>query len=177
MTMDASSTRRSFLKDGALLAAPLAAVGVPAVVIADDELKARLARLENEGAVRELHQGWLRRVYTQTRDTAASLFTDPKAGPFDPSVRSIAADHAGRPDVIEVAADGKSATGRFYCVVKIENAIAQDCTLARMAHAQGGGFVSRTERRVLNAEYVKTSGGWAIAKVEFASEQPESGIS
>ena len=176
MTKDASSTRRSFLKGGALLVAPLAAVGVPAVVIADDELKARLARLENEGAVRELHQAWLRRVYTQTRDTA-SLFTDPKAGPFDPSVRSIGADHAGRPDVIEVAADGKSATGRFYCVVKIENAIAQDCTLARMAHAQGGGFVRRTEHRVLNAEYVKTSGGWAIAKVEFASEQPESGIS
>ena len=177
MTKDASSTRRSFLKGGALLVAPLAAVGVPAVVIADDELKARLARLENEAAVRELHQGWLRRVNTETRDAAASPFTDSKAGPFDPSVRSIAADRAGRPDVIEVAADGKSATGRFYCAVEIENAIAQDCTLARMAHAQGGGFVRRTERRVLNAEYVKTSGVWAIAKVEFANEQPESEIS
>jgi hypothetical protein len=177
MTKDAGSTRRSFLKGGALLAAPLAAVGVPAVVMADDELKARLARLENHAAVRELHEGWLRRVNTEARDDAASLFTHPEAAAFDPSVRGIAADHAGRPDAIEVAADGKSATGRFYCAVEIESAIAQDCTLARMAHAQGGGFVRRTEHRVLNIEYVKTSGAWAIAKIEFANERPESGIS
>jgi hypothetical protein len=177
MTKDASSTRRSFLKGGALLAAPLAAVGVPAVVIADDELKARLARLENEAAVRELHQAWLRRVNTDIREAAVSLSTDPEASAFDPSVRRIAADHAGKPDAIEVAADGKSATGRFYCTVEIEIAIPQDCTLAPMAHAQGGGFVRRMDRRVLSAEYVKTSGAWAIARVEFANEQPESEIS
>jgi hypothetical protein len=53
--------------------------------------------------------------------------------------------------------------------VEIETTIAQDCTLARMAHAQGGGFVRRTERRVLIVEYVKAAGAWAIAKVEFAS--------
>ena len=69
------------------------------------------------------------------------------------------------------------ATVAGFITTPLENAIAQDCTLARMAHAQGGGFVRRTERRVLNAEYVKTSGVWAIAKVEFANEQPESGIS
>ena len=84
-------------------------------------------------------------------------------------MRSIAADHTGQPDAIEVAADGKSAAGRFQCAVEIEATIAQDCTLAQMAHAQGGGFVRRTERRVLKVEYVKTSGAWAIAKVEFAS--------
>jgi hypothetical protein len=83
-------------------------------------------------------------------------------------VRSIAADHAGQPDAIKVAADGKSAAGRFPCAVEIETPIAQDCTLARMAHAQGGGFVRRTERRVLKVEYVKAGGAWAIAKVEFA---------
>lgn len=177
MTKDGRSTRRSFLKIGAQLAAPLGAVGVPALVIADDELKRRLATLENEAAVRELHQTWLRRVNTETRDAAASPLTDPKAGAFDPSVRRIVADHAGKPDVIEVAADGKNAAGRFYCAVEFESAIPLDCTLARMAHAQGGGFVRRTERRVLNAEYVKTSGAWAIAKVEFAIGQPAGGIS
>jgi hypothetical protein len=83
-------------------------------------------------------------------------------------VRNIAADHAGQPDAIEVAADGKSAVGRFHCTVDFETALAQDCTLARMAHAQGSGFVRRTERRVLNVDYVKASGAWAIKKVEFA---------
>jgi hypothetical protein len=173
MTKDTTSTRRSFLKGGALLAAPLAAA-MPAAIVADDELKTRLARLENEAAIRKLHQTWLRRINTRTDhptragDAATQLFADPEGSAFDPAVRSIAADHAGEPDTIEIAADGKRAAGRFQCAVEIETAIAQDCTLARMAHAQGGGFVRRTERRVLKVEYVKASGAWAITKAEFA---------
>ena len=175
MSKDAASTstRRSFLKRGALLAAPLAAVAAPAAILADDELKARLARLENEAAIRELHQAWLRRINMRTdgtgaEDATASLFADSESAAFDQSVRSIAADHAGEPDTIEVAADGKRAAGRFHCAVEIETAIAQDSTLGQMAHAQGSGFVRRTERRVLKVEYVKTSGAWAIAKAELA---------
>jgi hypothetical protein len=167
MTRDTDSTRRSFLKGGALLAAPLAAA-VPAAIMADDDLKARLARLEDEAAIRALHQAWLRRINTRAGDAVAPLFADAEGTKSDQAVRSIAADHAGEPDVTDIAADGKSAIGRFQCAVEIENAIAQDCTLARMAHAQGGGFVRRNERRVLKVEYAKTSGAWAIAKVEFA---------
>jgi hypothetical protein len=172
MTTDNTSTRRSFLKRGALLAAPLAAAA-PAAVMADEGLKARLARLEDEAAIRELHQAWLRRVNTKEVNTtrandAAPLFADSEGAAFDEAVRSIAADHAGQPDAIKVAGDGKSAAGRFPCAVEIETTIAQDCTLAQMAHAQGSGFVRRTERRVLNVEYVKACGAWAIAKVEFA---------
>jgi len=167
MTTNTTSTRRSFLKRGALLAAPLAAA-VPAAVMADDGLTARLARLEDEAAIRELHQDWLRQINTGAGDAATPLVADPEGAALDQTVRSIAADHAGQPDAIEVAADGKSAAGRFPCAVEIETTIGQDCTLARMAHAQGGGFVRRTERRVLKVEYVKTSGAWAIAKVELA---------
>jgi len=167
MSKDAASTRRSFLKGGALLAAPLAAVAAPAAIMADDELKARLARLESVAAIRELHQTWLRWVNSGTT-AATQLFADAKRAAFDEAVRGIAADHAGEPDAIEIAADGKSAAGRFPCAVEIETAIAQDCTLAQMAHEQGGGFVRRTERRVLQVQYVRASGAWAIAKVEFA---------
>ena len=168
MTKHTSSTRRSFLKSGALLAAPLAAVAAPAVVMVDDELKTRLARLENEAAVRELHQTWLRRINSEADGAATPLFADAEGVAFDQAVRSITPDHAGQPDSIEIAADGKSAAGRFPCAVEIETAIPQDCTLAQMAYAQGGGFVRRTERRVLRVESAKTSGAWAIAKVEFA---------
>jgi hypothetical protein len=172
MTRDSTSTRRSFLKSGALLAAPLAAA-VPAALVADDGLRARLARLEDEAAIRALHQGWLRRINVRAGagagDTVAPLFADAEGAKSDQAVRNIAADHAGEPDAIEIAADGESAIGRFQCAVEIESAIAQDCTLARMAHAQGGGFVRRTERRVLKVEYVKADGAWAIAKVDFAS--------
>jgi len=168
MNTDNTSTRRSFLKGGALIAAPLAAVAAPSLVKADDELKARLAKLENEAAIRELHQTWLRRINTGAADAAAPLFSFPESGTFDQAVRSVAPDHAGQPDMIEIAADGKSAAGRFHCAVEIETAIAQDCTLAQMARQQGSGFIRRTERRVLNVEYEKASGAWAIAKMEFA---------
>ena len=169
MTTDTASTRRSFLKAGALLAVPLA-VATPAAVMADDGLKARLARLEDEAAIRELHQTWLRRVNAGTVQAGIRLLgARCQETAFDQAVRSIVADHAGQPDAIGIAADGKSACGRFQCAVEIETTIAPDCTLARMAHAQGGGFVRRTERRVLKIKYVKASGAWAIAKVEFAS--------
>jgi len=176
MTKDANSTstRRSFLKRGALLAAPLAAVAAPAAIMADDELKARLARLENEAAIRELHQAWLRRFNarkdetTGAHDAAAALFANREGAALDPSVRSVAPDHTGEPDTIDVAADGKRATGRFHCALEIETAIPQDCTLAQMAHAQGNGFVRRTERRILKVEYVKASGAWAITRAELA---------
>jgi hypothetical protein len=167
VTKDANSTRRSFLKGGALLAAPLAAA-VPAAILADDGTKARLAKLENEAAIRELHQGWVRGISTGARDEAAALFSDPKRAAFDPTVRSIAPDHAGEPDAIEVAADGRRAAGRFHCAVETETAIAPDSTLAQMAHAQGGGYIRRWERRVLRVEYVKSASAWAISKAELA---------
>jgi hypothetical protein len=168
MTTDTTSTRRSFLKGGALLAVPLAAAA-PGAVRVEDELRARLARLEDESAIRQLHQTWLRRISARPADGAKQLVADPEGIAVDQAVRSIAADHAGQPETIEVAADGKSAAGRFPCAVEIETVIAQDCTLARMAHAQGGGFVRRTERRVMKVDYVKVSGAWAIVKIEFAS--------
>jgi len=167
MNTDNTSTRRSFLKGGALLAAPLAAVAAPAVFAADEELKARLAKLENEAAIHSLHQSWLRRVNLGAAG-AATPFADSKNVALDESVCSIAADHAGQPDTIEIAADGRSAAGRFGCAVVIETRIAQDCTLAQMALAQGGGFVRRTERRVLKVEYAKAPGTWGIVKAEFA---------
>jgi hypothetical protein len=165
MSERTNSTRRSFLKRGVLLAAPFAAP-TPAVVLSDDGMKARLARLEDEAAIRELHQSWLRKVSARKAEAAAQLFVHSVVS--DESVRSIAADHSGAPDAIEVAPDGNRATGRFHCVADIETIIPKDCTLAQMAHEQGGGFVGRTERRLLKVEYVKISGAWAIAKVEFA---------
>jgi hypothetical protein len=162
MIMKNRSSRRSFLKRGALLAVPLAA-STPAVIAADDGLKARLAKFENEAEIRKLHQDWLRRANSGVEDATALIIDLDSAA----QVRKIAVDHAGQPDAIDVAVDGKSATGTFHCMVEAETAIAQDCTIARMAHVQGSGFVRRTERRVLNVEYIKASGTWQIARAAF----------
>jgi hypothetical protein len=164
-----TASRRTFLKRGAILAVPLAAAATPAAVLADDGLKARLAKLENEAAIREVHQNWLRQINAGATDVAKPLLAGPEDGALGQTVRSVAMDHAGKPDAIEIVPDRKSATGEFYCVVEIETPIANDCTLAQMAHAQGSGFVGRTERRVLNVEYAKANGAWSIARAEFAT--------
>ena len=154
---DTVSTRRALLKGGALLAAPLAA-GAATAAIADDGHRARLARLEDEVAIRDLHQAWLCRINTGA----------PSHPALDKAVRSLTTDHAGEPDAIKVTADGLSATGRFHYAVEIESEIPEDSTLAQMAHAQGGGHVRTTERRMLKAAYVKAEGVWAIGKVELS---------
>ncbi|HEX5418548.1 MAG TPA: hypothetical protein VFY39_00980, partial [Gammaproteobacteria bacterium] len=125
--------------------------------LAGDESRARVQRLEDEAAIRDLHQRWLRKINAGERDAA-----------LGEAVRRIAADYAGKPDAIELAADGKRAAGRFSCVVGLEEALAKDSTLAQMAHAQGAGFVSRTEQRVLDVAYAKTAGAWAIASATFS---------
>ncbi len=160
-----SATRRSFLKKGALLAVPLAAAAAPAAIAADDSLKSRLARLEDEAAIRNLHHSWLKQASTGT-GTSSSVRSK---GATDETVRNIAADHAAPADAIEIAPDRKTASGRFHCVVEVETSIAPDSTLAQMAHAQGSGFVRRTERRLLRVAYAKSAGAWSVASAEFAS--------
>ncbi|HEX4024415.1 MAG TPA: hypothetical protein VHX52_06890 [Steroidobacteraceae bacterium] len=153
-----TSTRRSFLKSGALLAVPVAAASVPGVVLADDGLKARVKRLQDEAAIRELHQSWLRQVNAGER-----------AARLDGAVRRITDDHAGAPDKIEIAADGRSAVGLFDCAVEVETPLARDCTLAQMAHAQGNGTFRRAERRTLTVDYTKANGTWKIAKASLTT--------
>lgn len=154
MTQDKTSTRRSFLKGGAALAAPVAAASVSAVALADDGLKARVKRLEDEAAIRDLHQSWLRKLNVGERDVR-----------LDKAVRRINADQAGAPDRIEITADGRSAVGYFDCTVEEETPLAKDCTLAQMAHAQGNGTFRRSERRILTVDFTKAAGTWQIAKV------------
>ena len=151
MTSETISTRRRFLKQGALLAGPIAAVAVPAAAVADDGRAARLQQLEDEAAIRALHRDWLGRADT------AQLGAD---------VRGIVPDHEEEPIVI--APDGKRASWRRACTVELETELPQDCTLAQMKHAQGEGCVRHSERRLLNAEYEKRDGVWAIARVELS---------
>ena len=166
MSKDMSSSRRSFLKGGAVVAAPLA-VAAPVAALAQEHQAQRLARLEDEASIRALHQAWLRAINTDAPEAAAQLFADPRRARLEHGVRGVAADHAADPDRIEVAHDGRSAFGRFHCAVEIETAIAPDCTAAQMALLQGGGLLRRSEPRLLKAEYVKAAGAWAIARLEL----------
>jgi hypothetical protein len=157
MTRNTTSTRRHFLKGGALFAAPLAVTSATAV-LADGTSRERIRRLEDEAAIRTLHHGWLRQV------NAGGL--DPH---LDATVRRIIADHAGAADHIDMAADRRSAVGHFDYAVEFETPLPRDSTLAQMAYVQGHGLMRFTQRRGLTVDYVRADGSWRIAQITLST--------
>ena len=157
MTDDIVPTRRSFLKAGALIAAPLAATMPTSVLAGDRDI--RDPSLADEAVLRRLHHDWLRAI-----NRGGSV---PRRSVFDSDVRSIVADPAGEPDVIRVAADGKRATARFACTVETVTELLLDSTFAQMAHAQGGGSARTSRQGVLTIDYRKSDNEWAIAEIAF----------
>ena len=163
MSASATGSRRSFLKGGAIAAAPLA-VALPAAALAESEHRARGQRLQDEAEIRALHAAWLRKQ--ATGQDASALFADARAARLDETVQSVVADHAGE-EHIELGADGLRASGRFAMQVDLETELPHTGTLAQMARLQGGGRVRRTESRTLHASYVKQSGAWMIGKLDL----------
>jgi len=166
MTEMSNSTRRSFLKVGAVLATPVGVVAVPAIAAATDLSADRLVQLESEASIRDLHQNWLRGLNRGA--SVAQLFADPKRARLDARIASIAADHAGEADVIQVSAEGARATARYHCVVETVTELEPNCTLTQMKHAQGEHVVRNSARCVVVAEYVRNEQGWTIATVAVA---------
>ena len=161
-----NTDRRSFLKAGALVAAPVAAVGIPAAALADDGTRAKLARLEDERAIDALHRGVLRRINGNGADRCAEFLARPDAIELEPGLCAIAEDPAA--DVaLELAADGCSATARTACRVEIETHFTGNSTVEQMTRFQGQASHRRSEARVLASDYVKTNEGWRIAKLRL----------
>jgi hypothetical protein len=142
-----ATDRRSFLKTGALAAAPFAAMA-PAVALADDGSKAKLTRIEDERAIEALHRKVLRRP---------SVLGD--------EIRAVRQD---REATIEIAGDGRTATSRCRCCVERDTAFVGETTVEQMARFQGHGSHRHAEERTLLADYVKNSEGWRIERVRLA---------
>lgn len=168
MSEDSTSTRRSFLKGGAMIAAPLAVVGAPAAALAADGRAERLARLEAEQAIRALHQGWLRQINSGNFAAAAQLYANDQCACALAGVCAVVPDQAGAEDALDFAGDGRRASATYALTVESETMIPADNTLAQMLHVQGEAMIRTSERRTLRADYVRTrEGGWAIAKLDF----------
>lgn len=164
----ADATRRRFLcKAGAALSVPLAAAaGAPTAAATDDSaaLRARLALLEDANAIRALQHAYAQRVNAGGGPALDKLFVGdvPTRG-----FRTFCPDPHGGDDSIDIDPGAATATAREHCVVEIETAIEPSCPLVEMARAQGGGVLRRSERGVLESEYVKLDGVWKIGRVEF----------
>ena len=168
MSEENRSTRRSFLKGGAIVAAPLAAIGAPAAAALADDSKDRLARLEDEKAIRDLHASWLRLVNAGNFAGAAQLYADDKCACALAGIVAVAPDHARDADRLDFAQDGRHAGASYAMHVEVETMIAPDNTLAKMQHAQGEAMVRTREARTLRTGYVRTrAGGWVIATLDF----------
>jgi hypothetical protein len=155
MTMDKAATdRRSFLKTGAIVAAPLAAMAPARAFAADDGSKARLARLEDEKAIRTLHRGLVREVNGGQRNVAQGL--------------TALADDPAHELQFAFAEDGRSASCRGACTATLQSEFTGHSTLEQMHRLQGQGRHSHEESRELVAEYVKGKDGWAIERVRLA---------
>jgi hypothetical protein len=169
MATESSATRRRFFgQAGAALSAPLAAgIGVTGTAsAAEHELSARVARLEQAEAIRDLARRLAR--YLNAGDSRlAGLFVDPRSVTALDGIRSLAATELGDGERLEIADDGQSARAAFIVAVETQRALEGHSTLIEMARAQGDGFVCRSERRVLALDYARLADGWRIRALEF----------
>jgi hypothetical protein len=163
-TNEVSTRRRFFGHAGAALAAPLTAASALPQTEAGNSA-ARLAALEDANAIRALQREYARLVNAGSHAEAARLFAEPAAAPIDVSLRRLAADRFAAQDVIEVAADGATATACFECTVETETAIVGSYTLVDMLRVQGEGALRAVEQRALESSYVKRGGAWKIASL------------
>jgi hypothetical protein len=152
--MDQTTSRRSFLKTGALAAAPLAVLTPAAAFAADDGSKARLARLEDEKTIGTLHRLLMREVNGGERKVAKGL--------------TALADDPSHELKIVFTDDGRSASCRRACTASFRTEFTGHSTLEQMHRLQGQGMHSREESRELVAEYKKGKHGWAIERVRLA---------
>lgn len=147
-----TTSRRAFLKTGALAAVPVAA-GLPAAALAVDDSSAALARLQDERAIEALTRDVLRRF---NRGEASELFTG--------DIARIALDADAEP-VLAVEAD--AATARFACLVDTAHALEGQGTLVQMARLQGNAGTTATTGKTLLARYTRQNGEWAIAALDL----------
>jgi hypothetical protein len=151
MTMSQATDRRSFLKTGAIAAAPLA-MAAPAAVLADDGNRARLGRLEDEKALAALH-----------RDLVGQI----NRGERDLGVTALAHDPAHELQ-IAFADNGLEATCRRACSASVRTEFTGHSTLEQMHRLQGQGLHEHEEGRVLVAEYRKGKDGWSVNSLRLA---------
>jgi hypothetical protein len=167
MSKTMTTSRRSFLKSGAIVAAPVVAVAAPAVAFAADDSGAKLARLEDERAIEALGRDFIRHFNASGAEGTAGLFADGQA-PKLANASRLALDTASEPEQLEIAADGASARLRHAVTVESEHALEGHGTLVEMARLQGNTSARTSEQRMLIAEFVKHGDRWAIGNVRFA---------
>lgn len=168
MSKTAETSRRSFLKSSAVVAAPIAAIGAPAAALGADDSNARLALLEDERAIEALNRNFLRRFNAAGLRDTASLFAGGEPPKLAEGTARLTLDPAAEPEKPQIAEDGARAHCRYACEVETDHPLEGEDTIVQMARLQGNGTARTSERRVIEADYVKGERGWTIEKLRLA---------
>lgn len=191
--------RRSFFwKLGAVSTALASTAGVARARTGDaDDLSARVAALEEEQALRKLHQGYERAMDQGRYEEAVAMFADDAEVVFDGAVFSrrsqgvsrlyrdrfrtgktgkrmepapgFELDAAQLEDRVEVSPDGKSAQAVFPYSIQVGTPIESETSLVSMARLHGEGVRTWWEGGLYDVSYVKdaANGRWKIGRLEY----------
>jgi hypothetical protein len=162
-----------------------------------EELTDRLALLEDELAIRRLHETFERCLDSGLYEDVVDLFTEDgevafNGGVFEgkeEGVRRLYVDRFGpsragrrmevppgfqaggtrQAAVVTVATDRRSAVARFPYSIHVGAPIVPDSHLARMARLHGGGILRWWEAGTYEVSYAKdaSDGGWRIGRLEY----------
>ncbi len=162
-----------------------------------DRLSSQLGILEDENAIRRLHQTYEDLLNSGKYEEVMNLFTDDgevifNGGIFKGKSRGVRRlyserfqsglggrkiepapgfqpDTAKRQDIIKVAADRKSASARFSFSIQIGTPIISDSQLVKMARLHGEGIMKWWESGTYEVSYVRSirNGVWKIMSLEY----------
>ena len=169
MTDKSMTSRRSFLKSGTIVAAPLAVMGAPAAAaLADDGSRLRLARIEDERAIEALNRSFLRSFNAGGAKKAGEHFVGGKASGLAKGMTGLSLDGTAEAEHFAVSDDGDRASAHYAVTAEFEHAFEGEGTLLQMARLQGNAEHRHAETRKLVAHYVKREQGWAIERLSLA---------
>ena len=191
------SGRRSFIwKAGAAMSAAVAsAVAGVSGANAEAGFRGRTGSLEEAESVRRLHHKHAAYVDRGMYAEAVDMFAENgevifKGGIFigkDKGIRRLYCERfnsgmTGRKierapgfeldpeqqhEIVEVAADGKSATGKFPYSIQVGMPMEGESSLVEMARLQGSGIVKWWEGGICEISCIKTGETWKIQRLEY----------
>jgi hypothetical protein len=159
-----------------------------------DRLSGRLGCIEDANAIRRLQQAYETLLTEGKYGEVAGMFADDAEVLYNGGLFSgkngihrlycshfasgltgkkiepppgFALDPAQQFDTVEVAADRRTASGRFPYSMQAGTPMTENSSLVEMARLQGGGIVQWWEGGLCEARYVKSGDTWKITRLEY----------
>jgi hypothetical protein len=159
-----------------------------------DRLSSKLGSLEDANAIRRLHQAYESRLSESMYEEVVGMFADCAEVVYNgglfvgkEGIRRLYCNHfaAGltgkkiepapgfepdpvrQLDIVEVAVDRRTATGKFPYSMQVGTPMTANSSLVEMARLQGEGIVKWWEGGICDASYSRAGESWKINRLEY----------